>query len=392
MEGNTQKASTAVDATITNNSSSIKTKSKDYTFAAILIIIGIIFLLNNLGVLPWDFWISILQFWPLFLILIGLKMVIGTSKIAKILMTIFVVLVFAVLILFAVVTNNKTIFNGLGNKIPALSQIFNTDSSAREETISIDIPTDQTTEKRNFNFAFGAGDFIVTDDKSLEKSMVLNAKYVDGLGYPVVANEQKGTTQNIAFETESNFMRGFKTLYIINEMKYDFLIGQTDIPTNFEIDLGAGKAQIDFADQSIDEFDYTQGAGTGEISFTKSSLPTKLDVEVGAGTLKIFLPKDTQYKLEYAIGAGTVKFDGERLTIGNGTRQSDKYNKDDSITINLDLGAGTVDIEFIESPDTSDNTDSTSETNPETVLPETDESEILDKSKNTDTAKTDTVE
>ena len=43
----------------------------------ILIVAGVILLLNNLGYLPWDVWRNIWRFWPVFLILIGLEIILG---------------------------------------------------------------------------------------------------------------------------------------------------------------------------------------------------------------------------------------------------------------------------------------------------------------------------
>ncbi|MDH7489014.1 MAG: DUF5668 domain-containing protein [Anaerolineae bacterium] len=43
----------------------------------ILIGLGVVFLLNNLGVLPWDIWGTLLRMWPVILIAIGLDLIIG---------------------------------------------------------------------------------------------------------------------------------------------------------------------------------------------------------------------------------------------------------------------------------------------------------------------------
>lgn len=43
----------------------------------ILILLGVILLLNNLGYLPWDVWSNIWRLWPLILILIGLEILLG---------------------------------------------------------------------------------------------------------------------------------------------------------------------------------------------------------------------------------------------------------------------------------------------------------------------------
>ena len=48
-----------------------------FAWPFILIIAGIIFLLNNLGYLPWEVWGNIWRLWPLALILIGLEVILG---------------------------------------------------------------------------------------------------------------------------------------------------------------------------------------------------------------------------------------------------------------------------------------------------------------------------
>lgn len=53
------------------------------SFSAILLIfLGIVFLLNNLNILPWTIWLSLWRLWPVILILAGLQTVFRGSKIA----------------------------------------------------------------------------------------------------------------------------------------------------------------------------------------------------------------------------------------------------------------------------------------------------------------------
>lgn len=46
----------------------------------LLIGAGVVFLLNNLGVLPWGVWETLGRLWPLFLIAIGIDLVVGRRK------------------------------------------------------------------------------------------------------------------------------------------------------------------------------------------------------------------------------------------------------------------------------------------------------------------------
>ena len=46
----------------------------------ILIAMGVIFLLNNLGLVSWDIWGTLLQLWPILLIALGLDMLVGRRR------------------------------------------------------------------------------------------------------------------------------------------------------------------------------------------------------------------------------------------------------------------------------------------------------------------------
>ena len=43
----------------------------------VLVSIGVLFLLNNLGILAEDIWLPLLRLWPLVLILIGIEILVG---------------------------------------------------------------------------------------------------------------------------------------------------------------------------------------------------------------------------------------------------------------------------------------------------------------------------
>src|SRR4030042_3786207 len=51
-------------------------------WAIILILVGLIFLFNNFNILPWNVWSIIWRFWPFFLILAGLQIILGKSWVA----------------------------------------------------------------------------------------------------------------------------------------------------------------------------------------------------------------------------------------------------------------------------------------------------------------------
>jgi type IV secretory pathway VirB2 component (pilin) len=54
-----------------------------WVFGLLVIFIGAVFLFNNLGLLSWNIWNELWKFWPVLLILWGLKMLFGRSAFAR---------------------------------------------------------------------------------------------------------------------------------------------------------------------------------------------------------------------------------------------------------------------------------------------------------------------
>jgi len=61
----------------------------------VILFIGTLFLLNNFGLVPWGVWNSLWKFWPVVVILIGIKMFIGRSLLARVLLILLMLFVFA---------------------------------------------------------------------------------------------------------------------------------------------------------------------------------------------------------------------------------------------------------------------------------------------------------
>lgn len=55
---------------------------------------GIMLLLNTLGAVPWEFWRTLVPFWPVLLILCGLQIVLGHSFLARIIMMVITIVTF----------------------------------------------------------------------------------------------------------------------------------------------------------------------------------------------------------------------------------------------------------------------------------------------------------
>jgi ABC-type polysaccharide/polyol phosphate export permease len=89
------------------------------SFGAILLIcLGIIFLLNNLGILPWTIWLSLWRLWPVLLILAGLQAVFRGSKVADWLIYLFGLILAVVVVYLVIHFSNGQLKNEMNNYFP----------------------------------------------------------------------------------------------------------------------------------------------------------------------------------------------------------------------------------------------------------------------------------
>lgn len=72
--------------------------SRSYFWPLLLIIIGLLFLLNNLELIPWTIWNTLIRFWPLILILTGLEILLGRSRMANLIVTLIGLLILILIV------------------------------------------------------------------------------------------------------------------------------------------------------------------------------------------------------------------------------------------------------------------------------------------------------
>lgn len=80
------------ESSVTVLGQSVRTTKKDpgdIIAGLIIITVGIILLGNNLGLISWQFWETIIRFWPLLFILMGVQVILGNSLLAR--LTVFMI-------------------------------------------------------------------------------------------------------------------------------------------------------------------------------------------------------------------------------------------------------------------------------------------------------------
>ncbi len=74
---------------------------------------GILLLLNTFGIVHWNIWNAILRFWPVLIIIAGVQMILGGSRIARFFLRIIIFLLFGWVALIAIYETSPQVIQQL---------------------------------------------------------------------------------------------------------------------------------------------------------------------------------------------------------------------------------------------------------------------------------------
>jgi hypothetical protein len=284
----------------------------------LLIGLGVILLLSNLGVLDWSLW-NVLQLWPVLLIAAGLEILLGRRSVWGNLIAAFLVLLLIV------------------GGVWLMERVDPVGTFA--ETIEVARPID------------GAEAFILDLDPSIVN---LTVRSLDDSPNLVEGTIQLWTREALderftAGERARLFLgvggrQNFGPISMGRAATWRLRINP-DVPTRLNADFGIGEANLRLADLSISDADIDFGIGRVEMALSPTT-PTEVHIDGGIGTVRIIVPRDLDLGVRIITDAGLVTRnlpnrytrDGETYTSPNwaeaGTRAT--------VTINLGIGTITV--------------------------------------------------
>ncbi len=285
-------------------------KVTELVWALILIIVGLIFLFNNLGYLSWDIWYYLWKLWPLILIVAGLSVLFKDSK-----------LLFLIPLIVAGVVIYATFQYEMPESLePRTSTLTQTLDDAKEADI---------------NLFFGAG--TITISNGSQNLFDGRFRYTDERFLPAKKYEIEDGIGELTLR--SDFQSHLS--HPINEWDLKF----TDqIPLTLNLDYGAAQAVIDLSGLKVDRLDINGGATNTKIRFGNYS--TQAYIDLGVSNLEIEIPEAVGAKIELDEGISSVKIKG--LTKKDDFYVTENYETaKNKIFIDIDTGVLNIDVKVI---------------------------------------------
>lgn len=206
--------------------------------------------------------------------------------------------------------------------------------SAETENVSIDL---QGAREASLKLNHGAGEFRVHSGAGMNE--YIHATTTGGVEQKV---DRNGDRLEIKMRPAHDFM-SFPFLGPSNQLDWDVAIN-ADIPTSLKMNLGANKSVIDLRDLNIIDLKLETGA-----SETQLTLPSKgrflADLDLGAASLTITIPDGLSARIKASLGAADIKVDESRFPRSGGYYQSSDYQTAaNAADITIDAGAASIKI------------------------------------------------
>ncbi|HKP51401.1 MAG TPA: toast rack family protein [Chloroflexia bacterium] len=286
-----------------------------------LILAGVLFLLNNMGVLPWAIWGQLWRLWPLVLIAIGLDMLFGRRSPGL-----------SLLIMVGVLAGGAAFLYYTGGFDPGKlvsSQLSEPLGNARSADVSVHIGTSEL-----YIDGKASGEQLVAGTLEYYDKEKEPARDVNRNGDRVVINlEQRGDGPSSWFNFDGN-----------RSPRWDLHLA-TGIPVTLKVDVGTGNTNLDLSALKLERLEVDAGTGNILAQLPSPQGTTPVVVDAGTGSLDMTIPEGVAARIKVSTGTGNTNVASRFQKQSDELYESNGYSSaSNKLDLDIDLGTGNVEI------------------------------------------------
>jgi len=258
-------------------------------WGGIILLVGVIFLIDNLGIINVNVWGII---WPLFLILLGLQLFITASQ-------------------------RRRYPEGEKLEIPL-------DGAARAE-IRLD---------------HGAGRLSV--ESGAASSYLLQGEFTGG-----VIPEQNRENQSVNLRLRPPTEFGWMPSIIPSPQGFSWQVRLSEaIPLRLELKTGASESNLDLTHLRVEELRVETGASSTRIYAPSQAGYTRMDIKSGAASVEIRIPSGVAARLWLKGGLSSTNVDTHRFVQSGDRYESPDYEgAQNRVDVTVETGVGSISIQ-----------------------------------------------
>ncbi|HWQ82968.1 MAG TPA: DUF5668 domain-containing protein [Anaerolineales bacterium] len=285
--------------------------------ATVMICLGAIFLMANFGLLAMDIWSLVLQFWPILLIAIGFDIIFGRRSL---ILSLFGVLLVVAILIGAVWYSS---FPVRSTQITAT-----TINQTLEGATQADVQIDTGVGEVNIG-SLDEGDALVAGSVPQGAGLDVRQEFsVDG----EVANYRLWQTGSSAWVFPAPR----------NGFRWDLQLNPEAI-RNLELNLGVGQAELELQDIELENLQIQTAVGN-----TVLTLPAQgncqVQVEGAIGKLTVLVPAGVGLQIQASSGIGTTNVPEDYIRNGSNYRSPDFEQAKNHVNLNVSNAIGLIEI------------------------------------------------
>lgn len=300
-----------------------------------LIVVGIVLLLNSMGILSWDLWGFLWRFWPVFIIIWGLDMVLGHSLWGGVLAG-----VLGLFVIIGVIAYSILAFGNLQTP-RSLSEILNFNREVETEHKAVMVADYPDVEQRKLNIDLPTGELEVSELAADYVYLDITASHPKGAGVVKLEPGLQGNTLNLDFGVIDP-----ANIFAWGDRKYAILVGRAKLPTEFTMDVSSGSAKLHIYQIEVKKLNIQLSSGSVDVQLGNNiSLTEQSRIHVSSGTLSLALAKEVGLKVEYDVSSGVLNLPGHVVSNGRGVFTSSNYDSAGrKFELDLNVSSGLVSI------------------------------------------------
>ncbi len=291
-------------------------KNKNIGPGIVLILLGIFWMLENLGFITWSLWDGISDLWPLVFVGIGINLIFKKNSFLPI----------ATWILFFIVVIGYGFYQG--QRVGQMETIY--DGNVR-------IINESGANRGRLELDLGGGSIYIGDTKEFLVDANIPNPYVKNK----VSRQDGGKHVDVQFKEQSN-----KFMKLGKDMNYQFNLND-EILWDLDIDMGAANGTIDLSQLSIRDVELDAGAADVKVIFGDKIETVNVKIDTGAASISLSIPEEVgaKVKMEGALKSSNLKDLGWHYQ--HDYYQSPNYDSaQKKVNVDLDMGAGSLDVDI----------------------------------------------
>lgn len=277
----------------------------------ILIALGLVFLLNNLGILPWDIWNVLWRLWPLALIAVGLDFLLGRDSRYRVPLLVGTLVIGGLLVTFwsarpgglGGAARVEEIGENIGGARAARVQISSGVTRLRLDALS---DTSRLIEGR---VSLLAGE-------ELERSANREG---DILVY-VLRSRSRGGSFNAT-----------------NSQGWNLSLTPV-IPIDLRVNTGVGESDLDLSGLQLTRLEVNSGVGRAQIRLPGQG-QFDAHIDGGVGEIQVTIPEEMALRFVAKAGLGRVNLPRGLVSVGENSYESEGYAGAQN-RVNLEINGG----------------------------------------------------